>query len=71
MNDPQTWTTVWELTVGAGGGMGRGGQRGKNWDNCNRITIKKVSIMINCLKNIFKFLNFIYLFLERKEGRKK
>ena len=28
MNDPKTWTTVWELTVGAGGGMGRGGQRG-------------------------------------------
>ena len=39
MNDPQTWTTVWELTVEAGGGMGRGGQRGKNWDNCNRIAI--------------------------------
>ena len=38
MNNPQTWTTVWELTVG--GGMGRGGQRGKNWDNCNRLTIK-------------------------------
>ena len=28
-NDPWTWTTVWELTVGAGGGMGRGGQRGE------------------------------------------
>ena len=41
MNDPRTWTTVWELTVGVGGGMCRGGQRGKNWDNCNRITIKK------------------------------
>ena len=26
-----------ELTLGAEGGMGRGGQRGKNWDNCNRI----------------------------------
>ena len=71
MNDPQTWTKVWELTVESGDGMGGRGQRGKNWDNCNRITIKKVSIMINCLKNIFKFLNFIYLFLERKEGRKK
>ena len=42
MNDPQTWTTVWELTVGAGGGMGRGGQRGESWDKCNRITIKKI-----------------------------
>ena len=40
MNDPQTWTTVWELTVGAGGGMGGGGQRGENWDNCNRIARK-------------------------------
>ena len=37
MNDPGTWTTVWGLSVGAGGGLGRGGQRGKNWDNCSRI----------------------------------
>ena len=29
MNDPWAWTTVWGLTVGAGGGMGRGGQKGK------------------------------------------
>ena len=29
MNDPWTWTTVWELTVGAGGVQGGGGQRGK------------------------------------------
>ena len=29
MNDPRKWTTVWELTVGARGGMGRGGQKGK------------------------------------------
>ena len=29
MNDPRTGTTVWELTVGVGAGMGRGGQRGK------------------------------------------
>ena len=29
MNDPQTWTRVWELTVGTGGGLGGGGQRGK------------------------------------------
>ena len=34
MSDPWTWT------VGAGGGLGRGGQRGKNWDNCNRIRMK-------------------------------
>ena len=41
MNDPWTWTTVWELTVGAGFGMGSGGQRERNWDNCNGITILK------------------------------
>ena len=40
MNDPQVWTTVWGLTVGAGGGMGKGGQREENWDDYNRITIK-------------------------------
>ena len=40
MPDLQTWTTVWGLTVGAGGGMGGGEQMGKNRDNCNRITIK-------------------------------
>ena len=39
MNDPWTWTTVWVLTVEVGGGMG-GGQKEKNWDNCNRITVK-------------------------------
>ena len=27
--------------MGAGLGLGRGDQRGNNWDNCNRITIKK------------------------------
>ena len=43
MNDPWTWTMVWGLTVGGGGGgePGRGGQRGKNWNNCNRIITKK------------------------------
>ena len=38
MNDPQTWTTVWELTVGTA--VGRRRAKGGNWDNCNRITIK-------------------------------
>ena len=28
LNDPRTWTTVWGLTVGAGGGLGGGGERG-------------------------------------------
>ena len=30
------------LTVGAEGGLGRGGQRGGNWDNCSRINKKKI-----------------------------
>ena len=42
MNDSQTWTTVWELTMGVEGGLGRGGQREKNWYNCNRITLKMI-----------------------------
>ena len=29
MNDPWTGTAVWGLTVGVGGGVGGGGQRGK------------------------------------------
>ena len=37
MNDPRTWTTMWELPVQVGGGMG-GGRQGENWDNCDRIT---------------------------------
>ena len=42
MNEPWTWKTGWDLTVGAEGRMGRGGQSRKNWDNCNRITIKNL-----------------------------
>ena len=39
---PWTWITVWELTVGGGLGWDeRRRAKGKNWDNCNRITIKK------------------------------
>ena len=37
MKDPWTWTTVWALTVEVVGGLGGGGQRGKNWDNCYSI----------------------------------
>ena len=29
MNDPWTWTTVWELTMGVGDKMGREGKGGK------------------------------------------
>ena len=28
------------MDCGSRGGMGRGWQKGKHWDNCNRITIK-------------------------------
>ena len=42
MNDPWTWTTVWGLATGTGDGMGGGRQRGKIWDNSNRITIKMI-----------------------------
>ena len=43
INDPRTWTTGQGLTV-----TGRGGavesNRGKNWGNYNRKTVKKVLI---------------------------
>ena len=39
-HEPEQWCGN-EWTVGAGFGLGRAGQRGENWDNCNRITIKK------------------------------
>ena len=42
INDPWTWTTGWGQIVGAGSGLDGGGQRGKNWDNCNGTTIKKI-----------------------------
>ena len=32
------------LTVGARDRLGRGEQRGKNWDNYNRITIIKINL---------------------------
>ena len=35
MKDPCTWTTVWGLSMGVGGRMGRREQRGKNRDNSN------------------------------------
>ena len=36
-NRMSMFTTVWGLTAGGPGG---GGQRGKNWGNCNRVTIQ-------------------------------
>ena len=41
MNDSQTRTTERGRTVGERGGLGRGGQKGKKLDNCNRINNKK------------------------------
>ena len=35
-----TWTTERGLTVGERGRLGGGGQKGKQWDNCNRINKK-------------------------------
>ena len=47
MNGPQTWTTVWELTVGVGEvGDRQRKVKGENWDKC-KTTIK----MIKKLKN--------------------
>ena len=67
MYDPWTWTTGWGLTVGVGGGLGQGEQRGKDWDNCNRTTI--IYILFRSLVYIFPvlFSYFIYtckLFIE-------
>ena len=46
MNDPGTWTLVWGWTLGTGGRLDGGGQRRKNWDNCNRINKnKKIKIL--------------------------
>ena len=40
MDDPWTWTRLWELTEGAGGRHGRGEQQVKNSDDCIRTTVK-------------------------------
>ena len=63
MNDPQTWTKVWGLTVGVGSGLGGGGQKGKNWDNCNSIDNKifkltnKIKFKTMKMKKIWRLLN--------------
>ena len=44
MNDPWTWTAGWGLALGVE--LGRGEQRGKNWDNSTRTTIKILKIKI-------------------------
>ena len=39
MNDPWTWSMVWESTVGAEGGLGKGG-KGEKIGKTNRIIMK-------------------------------
>ena len=41
INDPRTWTTVWESTVRTVGVWAGRRQRGKIWDNSNRINKNK------------------------------
>ena len=41
--------------------MGGEGQRGKNWDNCNRITIKNEKNEKNNL--IYVFILYFYLYI--------
>ena len=41
LNASWTWTRERGVTVVERGGLGRRGQKGKNWGNCNRIRIKK------------------------------
>ena len=41
LNDSWTWKREWSLTVGERDGPSGTGQKGKNWDICNRINNKK------------------------------
>ena len=50
MNDPKTWTTGWGLPEGVGAVLDRGGQRGKNWDNCNIITTTTTTTTTTTIK---------------------
>ena len=71
MNDPQAWTTGWELTMGVGGrcgGMGRGGQRGEIGtsvvselflfhEHIIYLNIKKQFTFITCLQSEIKIMH--------------
>ena len=49
------------IRVGVGGGLGRGRQSGKNWDNCNNInnkTFKLKSSTKGQLQNVCSYLMF-------------
>ena len=56
MNDPCRWTTVQGLILGTGSELGRGGPRGKNWDNRNRINQNKKKISQNRAREMLLFL---------------
>ena len=62
MNDPWAWTIGWRLSVGRE--QGQGTATGENWDNCNRTTILKK-------KENYFLKDYIYLFLDKGEGREK
>ena len=61
MNDPWTWATV----LGAGSRLDEGGQRGKNWDNYNRITIIKYNKINSCKNKIANKDLFLKNFLSK------
>ena len=76
MNDLWTWTTVWGLPVGVGGGLCGRGQRGKNWDNCNIITIKNQKAGKATIKIVRSFTAFCSLcpissLAQHSTGRRK
>ena len=73
MQDPWTWTTVWGPPEGVVV-LGRGGQMGKMWDNCNNIN-NEIQLEINSKKkkevclNLDFFLNH-YRVDTRHQGHK-
>ena len=60
MNDPRTWTTVWELTAGAEFGWG---QRGKNWGNCPNMPIYRKCLTEQDLNSDLSDVNALALVL--------
>ena len=50
MNDPWSWTTVWEWRVRVKGGSGQRRAKGEKLGQLNRITIKKIFKKISDLK---------------------
>ena len=56
MNGHGHWTTVWKWTVRVRDGLHGEGQRGKNSDNCNRISKNKNKFKKNIV-NIILMMN--------------